>query len=98
MKFSFFESVKGKVKGVLCTWERFCNAIDSPCAGLTVFASVSKSRHSGSSCGYPATRPRRKFLLLSRSSTAFAAFLKLYFRANSVKVPVSMRPITRERP
>ena len=30
MKFSFFESVKGKVKGVLCTWERFCNAIDSP--------------------------------------------------------------------
>ena len=30
MKFSFFESVKGKLKGVLCTWERFCNAIDSP--------------------------------------------------------------------
>ena len=30
MKFCFFESVKGKVKGVLCTWERFCNAIDSP--------------------------------------------------------------------
>ena len=29
MKFSFFESVKGRVKGVLCTWERFCDAIDS---------------------------------------------------------------------
>ena len=29
MKFSFFESVKGKLKGVLCTWERFCDAIDS---------------------------------------------------------------------
>ena len=29
MRFSFFESVKGKLKGVLCTWERFCDAIDS---------------------------------------------------------------------
>ena len=29
MKFSFFESVKGRVKGVLCTLERFCDAIDS---------------------------------------------------------------------
>ena len=29
MKFSLFESVKGKVKGVLCTWERFCDTIDS---------------------------------------------------------------------
>ena len=30
MKFNLFESVKGKVKGALCTWTLFCSMIDSP--------------------------------------------------------------------